>query len=224
MSQRFSTVRARTVVLPASDVDTDQIIPARFLKGTTREGLGRSLFADWRYDKDGRPRPEFVLNRPEAQGAQILVAGANFGCGSSREHAVWALHDHGFRVVVSTAFADIFRNNALKNSLLPVQLEAGPHARLLAQSGVEVEVDLAAQSLSLPDGTRVLFPIDPFARHCLLNGIDALDFLLEHESAIAAHEAASSARGTEVERSELGATSPLDERRVQGLGGREPPA
>ena len=190
MSEPFGSLRSRTVVLAADDVDTDQIIPARFLKGTTKDGLGKSLFADWRYDGEGRPRPDFVLNRPEARGARVLVAGRNFGCGSSREHAVWALHDFGFRAVVSTAFADIFRNNALKNGLLPVQLEAAAHAHLLAEPGAEVEVDLAARSLTLPDGTRAGFPIDAFARHCLLNGIDALDFLLSQQAAIADYEGA----------------------------------
>jgi 3-isopropylmalate/(R)-2-methylmalate dehydratase small subunit len=190
MSEPFGSLRSRTVVLAADDVDTDQIIPARFLKGTTKDGLGKSLFADWRYDGEGRPRPDFVLNRPEARGARVLVAGRNFGCGSSREHAVWALHDFGFRAVVSTTFADIFRNNALKNGLLPVQLEAAAHARLLAEPGTEVEVDLAARSLTLPDGTRAGFPIDAFARHCLLNGIDALDFLLSQQAAIADYEGA----------------------------------
>ena len=188
MSAPLVRFRARTVALPAADVDTDQIIPARFLKGTTRDGLGRNLFADWRYDDAGRPRPDFVLNRPEAEGARVLVAGHNFGCGSSREHAVWALTDFGFRAVVSTGFADIFRNNALKNGLLPVQLDARAHARLLAEAGAEVEVDLEGLSLALPDGTRASFPIDPFARHCLLEGFDALDFLLAQEPAIAAHE------------------------------------
>jgi 3-isopropylmalate/(R)-2-methylmalate dehydratase small subunit len=190
MSEPFGSLRSRTVVLAADDVDTDQIIPARFLKGTTKDGLGKSLFADWRYDGEGRPRPDFVLNRPEARSAQVLVAGRNFGCGSSREHAVWALHDFGFRAVVSTTFADIFRNNALKNGLLPVQLEADVHARLLAEPGAEVEVDLAARSLTLPDGTRAGFPIDAFARHCLLNGIDALDFLLLQQTSIADYEGA----------------------------------
>jgi 3-isopropylmalate/(R)-2-methylmalate dehydratase small subunit len=188
MSAPLVRFRSRTVALPAGDVDTDQIIPARFLKGTTRDGLGQRLFADWRYDAAGRPRPDFVLNRPEAAGAHVLVAGHNFGCGSSREHAVWALADFGFRAVVSTGFADIFRNNALKNGLLPVQLDARTHARLLAEAGAEVEVDLETRTLALPDGTRASFPIDPFARHCLLEGIDALDFLLAQDAAIAAHE------------------------------------
>jgi 3-isopropylmalate/(R)-2-methylmalate dehydratase small subunit len=181
-------VRSRTVVLPIENVDTDQIIPARFLKVTTRAGLGKSLFSDWRYDAAGQPRPDFVLNRPEAQGAQVLVAGDNFGCGSSREHAPWALHDYGFRAVVSTSIADIFRNNALKNGLLPVVVERGVHDKLLATPGVEVTVDLESQTLVLLDGTSARFPIDPFARYCLLNGVDELAFLLSQDEAIAAFE------------------------------------
>jgi 3-isopropylmalate/(R)-2-methylmalate dehydratase small subunit len=183
---------ARTVVLPVDNVDTDQIIPARFLKGTSRSGLGRSLFADWRYDAQGRPRPEFVLNRPEAQGAEVLVAGDNFGCGSSREHAPWALVDAGFRAVISTSIADIFRNNALKNGLLPIVVEPGVHARLLAQAGAAVTVDLEAQAVTLADGTRTGFEVEPFARYCLLNGVDELAFLLSQADAIAAYERAES--------------------------------
>ena len=192
MAARFTTLRARAVVLPVNDIDTDQIIPARFLKGTTRAGLGKRLFADWRYDAEGRPRAEFFLNRPEAAGAEVLVAGRNFGCGSSREHAPWALRDHGFRAVVSTSFADIFRNNALKNGLLPVAIEPGAHASLLAQLAArpeaEVTVDLASRTLTLPDGLRVPFPIDPFARTCLLEGVDELGYILRFEPEIEAHE------------------------------------
>jgi 3-isopropylmalate/(R)-2-methylmalate dehydratase small subunit len=184
----FRVLTGRTVVLPMDDVDTDQIIPARFLKGTTRAGLGRSLFADRRYAADGSPRPEFPLNRPEAAGATVLVAGRNFGCGSSREHAVWALTDHGFRAVIAPSFADIFRGNALKNGLLPVAVPAEVHARLSAAPGASVTVDLQAQEVALPDGARVRFPVDPFARHCLLEGIDELAFLLGQEGAIAAYE------------------------------------
>ena len=183
---------ARTVVLPVDNIDTDQIIPARFLKGTSRSGLGRSLFADWRYDAQGRPRPEFVLNRPEAQGAEVLVAGDNFGCGSSREHAPWALVDAGFRAVISTSIADIFRNNALKNGLLPIVVEPGVHARLLAQPGAPVTVDLEGQAVTLADGTRAGFEVEPFARYCLLNGVDELAFLLAQADAIAAYERAES--------------------------------
>ncbi|MFI5182947.1 MAG: 3-isopropylmalate dehydratase small subunit [Vicinamibacteria bacterium] len=183
------TVRSRTVVLPIDDVDTDQIIPARFLKGTTKTGLGKSLFADWRFDAAGRPREEFVLNRPEAQGARILVSGRNFGCGSSREHAPWALVDFGFRAVVSPSFGDIFRTNALKNGLLTVQVDAVLHSALLASPGSEVAIDLNARAIVLADGQRALFPVEPFARFCLLNGTDELTFLLSLEPSIAAFEA-----------------------------------
>jgi 3-isopropylmalate/(R)-2-methylmalate dehydratase small subunit len=183
------TVTSKTVVLPIENVDTDQIIPARFLKVTTKIGLGEKLFSDWRYDAAGQPRPDFVLNRPEARDARVLVAGDNFGCGSSREHAPWALHDYGFRAVVSTSIADIFKNNALKNGLLPVVVDAKTHAALLATPGALVTVDLEARTLRLPDGTTVAFPIDPFARYCLLNGVDELAFLQSQEDAIAAFEA-----------------------------------
>jgi 3-isopropylmalate/(R)-2-methylmalate dehydratase small subunit len=186
---KITTITSRTVVLPVDNVDTDQIIPARFLKATSKVGLGEKLFADWRLDAAGQPKPDFVLNRPEAKGAQILVAGDNFGCGSSREHAPWALGDYGFRAVVSTSIADIFRNNALKNGLIPVMVDAGVHARLLAAPGAEVTISLADQTLTLGDGTQAKFPIDRFARYCLLNGVDELEFLLSQESAIAAFEA-----------------------------------
>jgi 3-isopropylmalate/(R)-2-methylmalate dehydratase small subunit len=183
------TFTSKTVVLPIDNVDTDQIIPARFLKGTSKQGLGKQLFSDWRYDASGAPRPDFVLNRPEAAGAAVLVAGDNFGCGSSREHAPWALHDFGFRAVVSTSFADIFRNNALKNGLLPIALEPAVHQRLLASPGAAVTVSLEDQTLTLPDGTAARFSIDPFARYCLLKGMDELDYLRAQEPAIAAFEA-----------------------------------
>jgi 3-isopropylmalate/(R)-2-methylmalate dehydratase small subunit len=189
---QFITLTSRVVVVPQNDIDTDQIIPARFLKTTDKAGLGASLFADWRYDPDGRPRPEFPINAPRAQGAQILLAGDNFGCGSSREHAPWALTGFGFRAVVSTSFADIFRNNALKNGLLPVAIDAGAHAAMLAQLAAapdaEVTVDLASQTVTLPDGVRVKFPIDPFARTCLLEGVDELGYILRFEPAIERHE------------------------------------
>jgi 3-isopropylmalate/(R)-2-methylmalate dehydratase small subunit len=184
----FTTLRSRTAILAIADIDTDQLCPARFLTATTREGLGRSLFAEWRHGPAGELRADFALNRPEAAGARVLVAGHNFGCGSSREHAVWALLDSGFRAVVSTGFADIFRSNALKNGLLPVQLDATAHSRLLAREGQEVEIDLGAGTLRMPDGFTALFSIDPFARHCLMAGIDELDFLLSAEAAIAAFE------------------------------------
>jgi 3-isopropylmalate/(R)-2-methylmalate dehydratase small subunit len=184
----IKTLRSRTVVLPVSDVDTDQIIPARFLTTTTRSGLGANLFADWRYGSDGAPKPDFVLNRPEAQGCRILVAGNNFGCGSSREHAPWALTDHGFRAVVSTQIADIFRNNSLKNGLLPVIVDQATHGWLLAHPGAEVTIDLESTSLTLPSGEAVRFPLEPFARFCLMNGVDELGFLLGREKEIAAYE------------------------------------
>lgn len=186
----FRTLTGRTVVLSLEDVDTDQIIPARFLTGTTRTGLGRGLFADRRYDEGGAPRPDFALNRPDAAGAPVLVVGRNFGCGSSREHAVWALLDQGFRAVIGPSFADIFRGNALKNGMLPVALAKGEVARLAAAPGATVTIDLQALRVAMPDGTRAPFTIDPFARHCLLEGIDEMDFLLGQESAIAAYESA----------------------------------
>ena len=182
------TIRSKTAVLPFEDIDTDQIIPARFLTTTTKEGLGRHLFSDWRYEADGTPKADFALNRPEAAGATILVAGRNFGCGSSREHAPWALVDYGFRAVVSSEFADIFRNNALKNGLLPVIVDDETHAWLLGNPGAEVTVDLESTTLTLPDGRAVEFPIDGFSRYCLMNGLDQLGFLLEQQDAIAAYE------------------------------------
>lgn len=184
----INRVHSRTVVLPMTNIDTDQIIPARFLTTTTREGLGKRLFADWRYAADGSPRPDFVLNRPEAAGCEILVTGRNFGCGSSREHAPWALLDHGFRAVISTEIADIFRSNSLKNGLLPVVVDEPTSAWLLAHPGIEITLDLERSSLSLPDGRRVPFPIEAFARYCLLHGVDELGFLVEQQERIAAFE------------------------------------
>jgi len=182
-------IESRTVVLPRDNVDTDQIIPARFLKVTDKKGLGKVLFCDWRYDAGEQPRPDFVLNRPEARGCQILVAGDNFGCGSSREHAPWALVDHGFRAVISTRIADIFRNNALKNGLVPVVIDPAAHAKLLAAPGASVRVDLEGQTVTLPDGSTASFPIDAFSRYCLMNGVDELGFLLGQEASIAGYEA-----------------------------------
>jgi len=184
----IATLRSRTVVLPLSNIDTDQIIPARFLTTTTREGLGRNLFADWRYDAQGAPRPDFALNRPEAQGCRILVTGPNFGCGSSREHAPWALLDYGIQAVISTEFADIFRNNALKNGLLPIVVDARVNQLLQDSPGLEVGIDLEGTTLSFPGAQPVRFPIDAFARYCLLNGVDELGFLLECRERIAAFE------------------------------------
>jgi 3-isopropylmalate/(R)-2-methylmalate dehydratase small subunit len=171
------SLTSRTVVMPSTNIDTDQIIPARFLTTTTREGLGKSLFADWRYAQDGTPRPDFVLNLPQSQGCAVLVAGRNFGCGSSREHAPWALVDYGFRAVVSTEIADIFRSNSLKNGLLPVVVDGATHDWLLAHPGAEVTIDLETRSLSLPDGRVVGFPLENFARYCLMHGVDELGFL-----------------------------------------------
>ena len=182
------TIRSRTAVLPFDNVDTDQIIPARFLRATTREGFGKNLFADWRYEASGTPRADFVLNQPAAQGCSVLVAGRNFGCGSSREHAPWALTDYGFRAVVSTEFADIFRANSLKNGLVPVLVEEATAGWLLANPGADVTIDLESSTLALPNGTRVTFPIEPFARYCLMNGVDELGFLLKQAPAIDAFE------------------------------------
>ena len=182
-------IRSRTVVLANDDIDTDQIIPARFLTTTTKEGLGKSLFAEWRYDKDGRERPEFALNRRENRGATVLVGGRNFGCGSSREHAPWALLDFGIRAVVSTTIADIFRSNSLKNGLVPVIVDAASHRWLLEHPGAEVHIDLASSTIEI-DGKKVRFPIDSFARYCLINGVDQLGFLLEQEGAIGSYELA----------------------------------
>jgi 3-isopropylmalate/(R)-2-methylmalate dehydratase small subunit len=184
----FTTLTARTLVLPVMNVDTDQIIPARFLTTTARTGLGAHLFADWRYDLSGRPRLEFALNRPEAAGCRILVAGRNFGCGSSREHAPWALLDYGFRAVISTEIADIFRNNSLKNGLLPVIVDEATSAWLIGHPGVELTLDVARSVVRLPTGTEASFPLEPFARHCLLNGVDELGYLLGRRAEIAAYE------------------------------------
>jgi 3-isopropylmalate/(R)-2-methylmalate dehydratase small subunit len=175
--QAFGKLSSRTVVIDSSDIDTDQIIPARFLTTTTKEGLGKQLFADWRYHADGSAKREFVLNRPEARGAQILVAGRNFGCGSSREHAPWALLDYGFRAVISTEIADIFRGNSLKNGLLPVVVDASSWQWLLQHPGAEIDIDLEALRLTLPTGASIPFALEPFARHCLLSGLDEFGYL-----------------------------------------------
>lgn len=184
---------SQVVPLPAEHVDTDQIIPARFLKTTDKAGLGDSLFCDWRYDASSAPKPDFILNRPEMKGRGVLLAGDNFGCGSSREHAPWALTGYGFKAVISTSFADIFKNNSLKNGLLPILVDAETHARmfemLAADPHAHVAVDLEAQTLTLPDGSSVTFPIDPFSRACLLQGVDELGYLLGKEMEIAAFEA-----------------------------------
>jgi 3-isopropylmalate/(R)-2-methylmalate dehydratase small subunit len=170
-------IHSKTVVIASSDIDTDQIIPARFLTTTTKEGLGNQLFADWRYQADGSPKRDFVLNRPEAHGAEVLVAGRNFGCGSSREHAPWALLDYGFRAVISTEIADIFRGNSLKNGFLPIVVDEGTSQWLLHHPGAEVDIDLESMRLTLPTGASIPFPLDSFARHCLLTGLDEFGFL-----------------------------------------------
>jgi 3-isopropylmalate/(R)-2-methylmalate dehydratase small subunit len=181
-------IRSRTAVLPFTNIDTDQIIPARFLRTTTREGLGKELFADWRRRSDGSEDPEFALNRPEARGCTILVADRNFGCGSSREHAPWALLDYGFRAVISSEIADIFRNNSLKNGLLPIIVDENTAGWLLAHPGAEVTIDLPSATLELPTGLSVAFPIEAFARYCLVNGIDELGFLLGKQREIDVYE------------------------------------
>jgi 3-isopropylmalate/(R)-2-methylmalate dehydratase small subunit len=182
--EKITRIESHTVVMPNTDIDTDQIIPARFLTTTDKAGLGESIFADWRYDGDGKPRPDFVLNQPEAKTAQVLVAGNNFGCGSSREHAPWGIVDYGFRAVISTEIADIFRNNSLKNGLVPVKVDAETHAWLVENPGAEVIIDVAAATLELPDGKIVKFPIDEFSQHCLLEGVDQLGYLLSQADAI----------------------------------------
>jgi len=176
------------VILPIDNIDTDQIIPARFLKTTSKAGLGDQLFYDWRYDASGAPKTDFVLNQSDAVRAHVLVAGDNFGCGSSREHAPWALAQFGFRAVVSTSFADIFRQNALKNGLLPIVVPADVHAALIASPGSIVKIDLEAQTLTLADGRSVEFPIDPFAKRCLLDGVDELGYILQQSAAIDSYE------------------------------------
>jgi 3-isopropylmalate/(R)-2-methylmalate dehydratase small subunit len=186
--------RSTTVVIASSNIDTDQIIPARFLTTTTKEGLGAQLFADWRYAADGAPRPDFVLNRPESRGCRVLVAGRNFGCGSSREHAPWALLDYGFLAVISTEIADIFRSNSLKNGLLPISVDAATAQWLLTHAGAEVDIDLEKTLLTLPTGTAVSFPIEPFARHCLLNGVDEFGYLRTKLADIERYESARASR------------------------------
>lgn len=181
-------IRSRTAVLPYTNIDTDQIIPARFLRTTVRAGLGKHLFSDWRYAADGSLKPDFALNQPNAAGCQILVAGRNFGCGSSREHAPWALHDYGFRAVISTEIADIFRGNSLKNGLLPIVVDAASAEWLLAHPGAELLIDLERNVIALPTGTQVHFEIEGFARYCLLNGIDELGYLRSQAAAITRFE------------------------------------
>jgi 3-isopropylmalate/(R)-2-methylmalate dehydratase small subunit len=186
--EKFTTFTSRVAPLAIDNIDTDQIIPARFLKTISKIGLGDQLFFDWRYDAAGKPNPDFLLNKPEGRQAQILLAGDNFGCGSSREHAPWALTQYGFRAVISTSFADIFRGNSLKNSLLPIAIPAEDHKKLLAavaaNPAATVTVDLPEQKLTLPDGTSVAFPVDAFAKECLLEGVDELGYILKQDAAI----------------------------------------
>lgn len=185
----ISNIQSTSFVLEQEDIDTDQIIPARFLTTTEREGLGKFAFADWRYDDDGKLIESAPINSEQARQSQILVAGNNFGCGSSREHAPWALLDFGFRVVISSEIADIFRSNALKNGLLAIVLEPKAHQYLLENPGLQMTVSLLDKTITLADGQSFNFPIDAFARHCLLEGIDQLGFLLQHDEAIRRHEA-----------------------------------
>ncbi len=184
----ISKITSRTVVLAQENIDTDQIVPARFLTTTTREGLGRAAFYDWRYDENGRPKNSSLFNGVNPQTHRILIAGPNFGCGSSREHAPWALLDFGFRVVISSDIADIFKSNALKNGLLPVTVDASTHMKLLAAPGAEVTVDLESETVTMADGACVTFKVEPFARRCLLDGVDPLGHLLNQMPAIEAYE------------------------------------
>ena len=187
---KFTPFESKLVALPIDNIDTDQIIPARFLKTISKDGLGDQLFYDWRYDADGKPKPDFILNTPEAKASQILLAGDNFGCGSSREHAPWALTQYGFRAVISTSFADIFKQNSLKNSLLPIVVPPDAHAELFAaHPDATVSIDLPNQTLTTPAGRTVEFPIDAFSKHCLVEGVDELGYILQHETDIAAFEA-----------------------------------
>ncbi|MCI0474866.1 MAG: 3-isopropylmalate dehydratase small subunit [Anaerolineales bacterium] len=188
----LKTLSSRIVTLPNENIDTDQIIPARYLKAIDKAGMGDHLFADWRYDTAGNPKPDFALNQPRARGAQILLAGDNFACGSSREHAVWALTGFGFRAVISTSIADIFRNNALKNGLLPIVVDKATHRDLFDLVAeipeVELKIDIAAQTLTLPDGHAVSFALDTFSKTCLLKGVDELGYLMAREDAISQYE------------------------------------
>jgi len=189
---QFSKLTSRVMPLPVNDVDTDQIIPARFLKATDKNGMGDNLFADWRYNSDGSPNADFVINKPESAGCQILLAGDNFGCGSSREHAPWALTSFGFQAVISTSFADIFRNNSLKNGLIPIVVDEETHDMLMdfieEVPGAEFEIDLESQTLSFSQGS-IRFEIDPFSKTCLLKGVDELGYIMSFEKEIAEFEA-----------------------------------
>lgn len=187
--EKFVPFESCMVVMPIDNIDTDQVIPARFLKKTDMEGWGDLLFNDWRYEADGTPKPDFILNQPSAKGLSILLAGDNFGCGSSREHAPWALTQYGFRAIISTSFADIFKSNALKNSLLPIVVSPEVHKKLFSMPDSSVKVDLASQTITLADGTTAEFPVDSFSKQCMLDGVDELGFILKHDDAIKAYEA-----------------------------------
>lgn len=196
--QPFTTLTSHMVVIPTENIDTDQIIPAQFLKTISKAGLGKNLFYHWRYNEDGTPKEDFALNQPDAQGVQVLLAGDNFGCGSSREHAPWSLMDYGFQAIISTSFADIFRNNSLKNSLLPVIVDEETHQQLMSlveeDPQTQVSIDLEAQTLTLPDGRSVNFPIDSFSKTCMLEGVDQLGYLLKQDALVAEYEQAHPAR------------------------------
>jgi 3-isopropylmalate/(R)-2-methylmalate dehydratase small subunit len=185
---KIKTFSANTVNLPNEDIDTDQIIPARFLTRQTTDGIGECLFADWRFDKSGKPNEDFVLNQSQSTDARILVAGNNFGCGSSREHAAWSLLDYGFRAIVSTSFADIFQNNSLKNGLITIIVDLETHKWLIEHPATELTVDLENTEIILENGKAISFPIDSFARYCLLHGVDQLGYILKHDSEITAYE------------------------------------
>ena len=189
--KKLQAFTSRLLPMPIDNIDTDQIIPARFLKTTTKDGLDKQLFCDWRYDAQGNPKPDFILNTPRAKVAEVLLAGDNFGCGSSREHAPWALTQFGFRAVISTSFADIFKSNSLKNGLLPIVVDKVTHAKLFAAAADEkatVSIDLASQRLTMPDGASIEFHVDPFYRYCLMEGIDELGYIQQHQTQIAALE------------------------------------
>ncbi len=191
--EKFTTLAASMVAIPTENIDTDQIIPARFLKVTDKNGLGDNLFFDWRYNTDGSPKEDFVLNAQQGKKAGVLVAGDNFGCGSSREHAPWAIMGYGFQAVISTSFADIFRNNSLKLGLLPIIVDKDTHLQLMSlveeEPDTQITIDLENQTVQLPDGRKVKFPIDNFSKTCILNGVDQLGYLQSHASAVEAYEA-----------------------------------
>jgi 3-isopropylmalate/(R)-2-methylmalate dehydratase small subunit len=186
--EKFLPFDSRMVVMPVDNIDTDQVIPARFLKKTDKTGWGDLLFYDWRYEADGSPKPDFILNQEPAKSMKVLLAGDNFGCGSSREHAPWSLTQYGFRAIISTSFADIFKSNALKNSLLPIVVSPEIHKKLFSMPDSSVHVDLATRTLTLADGTKAEFPVDSFSQQCMLDGVDELGFIQKHEDQIKAYE------------------------------------